>query len=720
LRKVRAFTLIELLVVIAITSVILALLLIPIVQSFNFTRSAQGIADGQERARRLIERIVNEVSNSPGVRDNAGARGQLAIVVPGMDGTPVTLMADYTKLDVLVPLRGDPTLRGPSGALINPYTGLEDPTLKSSIGQPVFPVAPGATIVRYYISLKRPLAPNNLDPAQYYNPYVDYTRTGGTRWQALPGREDNLYVIRRAEVAPKIYNPGTGTFIVNTNFFEDDGTGEPIMDDPFFMAQDAPGGPVLTPAERQAKALRIANWIRASQIVTEFNRFDAIQPMINKTSRQLLAIGNIPRISALVQFRPAAVSNEPATGGSILALGNEHDGSSTSASDTLLTRRPSWSSPTIRVYPDGYNRTDVNNNEYFVTRLDPRVGVRSHRIYKYDPDLDTDADDRNGEGDPTDDIEVFDIIAYEQQIRNGWVYPFRRGMEASNARSGWMGIPAIRAKFLPFVPSTSQGKILTSFPIEYMGQDNPTGAVPPRADKNLPGLLTGPDTTPTTDPTPVGNFYDAAYLNNINGLFNKVWFDHPELRAPGQTHRFMYLPVTSSADGTLSPLDPDPAIGFPHGRIVPGSEVIIGPDQNPGPNYGNPVKYTRTMSNPGINQYKINYSDIREPDYALLGYPNPPAAYDPQNFVSAIIQPRYKAGYIQFNSNPNLALPANQPIYVSYRFQFNNAGVAVAVDYDTRSQIDVLLTVRNYPQSTLPTPAMITVKGSAPIRNLSR
>jgi prepilin-type N-terminal cleavage/methylation domain-containing protein len=720
LRKVRAFTLVELLVVIAITSVILTLLIIPIVQSFNFTRNAQGVADGQERARRLIERITNEIANSPGVRDNAGFRGQICLVVPDMNGTNISLLADYAKLDILVPLQGDPANRGASGAYINPYTGGEDPTLEHSIGQPVFPVAPGASVVRYYISLKRPLAGNGLDPNAYYNPHIDYLRNGNVRWQALPGQEDNLYVIRRAEVTPMRWNANLNRFEVNTNFFEDDGTGRPIMDDPYFMTQDPPGLPPLAPAARQAKANRMKAWLNKSDIVTEFYRFDAIQPLINKQNRTLLSLGTTPRINTLIQFRPASVSNEPATGSSTLRLGTEMEGAASVTTDILLTKNPAWSTTVIRVYPVGYDAQDVNNNEYFVTRLDPRAGQYSHRIYKYDPDLDTDADDRNGEDNPNDDIEVFDILAYEDQIRQGRMYPFRRGIEASHGRSGWLGNAAIRAKFMPFIPSSSQGKLTTSIPIEYMGEDDPTGTVLPRPDKNLPSLMTGAETTPSTDPTPAGNFYDPVYQSNINGHFNKVWADHPELRAPGQTHRFIYLPVVPMADGTYSPLDPDPTIGWDQARIVPGSEIITGPDQNPGPTYGQPTKYTRTTGNPGPNQYRINYVDLPEPDYALLGYPAPPAAYDPQNFVSAVIQPRYKAGYIQLNSNPNVPLPGTQPIFVSYRFQLNQPGVAVSVDYDTRSQIEVLLTIRNYPQSTIPTPAMITVKGSAPIRNLSR
>jgi hypothetical protein len=43
-----------------------------------------------------------------------------------------------------------------------------------------------------------------------------------------------------------------------------------------------------------------------------------------------------------------------------------------------------------------------------------------------------------------------------------------------------------------------------------------------------------------------------------------------------------------------------------------------------------------------------------------------------------------------------------------------------AVDYDTRQVIDVNLTIRNYPQTTLPTSQTVTLKGSATVRNFIR
>jgi hypothetical protein len=162
--------------------------------------------------------------------------------------------------------------------------------------------------------------------------------------------------------------------------------------------------------------------------------------------------------------------------------------------------------------------------------------------------------------------------------------------------------------------------------------------------------------------------------------------------------------------------------------IVPGSEVVIGPDQNSGPNYGLPTRYTRTTRSPGPNQYKINYASLAEPtDYRLLGFSDAEVtafeslggAYSATNFLSAFIQPRYRAGYMQFYSDPNIPMPLGN-IQVRYRFQFSRVGDTFAADYDTRQLISLKLTIRNYPQSSQPNPQGITVASSAAARNILR
>lgn len=713
----RGFTLIEMITVIAITAILMGIILVPMVQSFNFTRSAEGFANSQQLGRQLIEAITREIANSAGVRDNDGLRGSVAVVVPGWDGTDVTLLAEFSKLDIYKPAQGDPS-NVRNGAFVNPDTNVADPTLKAPVGDITLPVTPGMTVVRYYVSLKNPLNAAGTGPAKYYNPYVPYLIQGNSRWQVNAPGDDNLYTLHRCEVQPYVF--ANGGFSVNTKFFaDDDGNGVPDYDDPYFMSLDAPPpGPVLTPAQRLAKIDRIKNWVRASTIVSDFRRTDMIQPIFDKNTLVMQVNGNLPRFNTLIQFRPASITNEPAEASTAIRLNEETDAPSQIAPDVFKTRHPAWSAAIVRQYPSGYDPSNVNANDYLIGRFDVRAGVRAFRIYHYDPDNDADNDDRNGDN---TDAEVFDVQAYFDQASKNWVFPLTRGMMASDARSGWLANAALRARFTPFLPDLANGRLLASFGINEWGIDDPTGSTPPPADNNLPSKSTGNELTPVTDPAPPGNFYDPIYQNDLNRQFNKIYFDNPSLRVPGAVHRFIDLRVTPQSDGTQSPLHPDPTIGFAQAQLVPGSDTVFGPDQNPGANYGNPVRYTRVTRNPGRNQYKINYVNLPEPDWPSLGYLPPPATYDPTNFVSAVLQPRYKAGYLQFNSSPDLPLPGPAPISVFYKVQFTRPGDTLTVDYDTRQLINILLTIRNYPPSTsFPNPQTLTLQGAAPVRNFQR
>ncbi|MCC6352102.1 MAG: prepilin-type N-terminal cleavage/methylation domain-containing protein, partial [Fimbriimonadaceae bacterium] len=182
-----AFTLIELLTVIAITGVLLTLVIVPIVQSFNLTRSAQGFADAQDKARRVVERVSREVGNSAGIRDNSGIKGALAVRLPGQNGADTMQLLEYLKIDIIKPAEGDP-IRGAGGALINPNTGRADPTQVASKGQVVLPVTPGDTIARYFVGRRDPFR-------GYTNPY------DGLLMQQSSAR-DNLYVLFRVEYQP--------------------------------------------------------------------------------------------------------------------------------------------------------------------------------------------------------------------------------------------------------------------------------------------------------------------------------------------------------------------------------------------------------------------------------------------------------------------------------------------------------------------------------------
>lgn len=710
------FTLIELMTVIAITAILLTIIVVPIFQTFNFLRTAQGYGEAQQKARLLTDRLSREIANSAGVRDNSGIKGSITVRVPGpspsagVDGPPVLETLPFLKLDIVKPFEGEPGT-GPSGAFVDPNTNKEDPTLHAPKGQVTLPVAPGSTYVRYFVGLRKPIADDGLSPADYTNPY------DGLLMQRT-GKQDNLYVLYRVEFQPYIYVlvNNVQTYVANTypnvivgnttipnptGIFTADANGKIVdFDDPTFFLADGTAD----------KAQRIRNWATRATITTELSRFDMIQPVYNISSRKVTYDTRTdfadntsqprPRLIPLIQFRPTRISSEPAEGMSAVRLGEESDGSASIAPDVFRTKFGGWTSTIVRTFPTGFD--PVNFPEYLIGRTDPTNGMAGSP-----PGMSIYA--TNGVGsidDTTGGTELFDMFRYQAEVASGGglnLYPFTDAANAANTRSGWLAMPAMRAIFVPYYADTATGKLVCSFPIDEVGSGNfpPNGNVPTVAS------------------------------TVVNADFSATWLANPQLRP--NIHRFIDLRVTNNPAGnTPSPLHPDPTIGFARARIVPGSEQVIGPDQFQGPHYGMPVRYVRTTHEPGPNQYRLNYVNQTEPvNYSdvFSGYGNPPLLYDPLNFVSTHLQARYRAGYLQLNSDPNVPLPDGQ-IQVSYRFQFtsttppggatNPGGDVFAVDYDSRQVMSVLLTIKNFPQTSLPNPQTVTLRATATVRNFLR
>lgn len=708
----RAFTLVELLTVIAITAILMTIIVVPMIQSFNTVRGAEAFSNAQERARILLETISREISNGAGVRDNAGDLGACDIVVPGgvlpglvppdprtpptPGGPPVTVRLRYTKLDIVKPAQEGPV--DASGYFIN-RGGKIDPTMHAPKGQIVLPVAPGPTIVRYWIGLRDPFSP-------YNNPYDGLLMARG-------GGRDNLYVLLRAEVQPMV-NVG-GVLKPNTAFFAVDGSGNLVEDDPGFYLWDG-----SDPTKAGTKGNRVRNWLNKATVVTEVSRYDMISPILDPFySRSVLydpdpadpTHKGIPRILPLIQFAPTRVGSEPANGMEPVRLSNESEGMDQFASDVFKTKLGGWSNTVLRLYESGWS----GGAPYEVARSG---GTTDVSVFYFDPSL--------GGDELSTGVESFDISRYENEVAQGGFYPFSDAVVA-------LGLSSVAEQnaFAPFWTDAKLGKVVASFGIWEVG------AAGGPVTNNLPSKSCGTQQVPGSSPAPVlpGNF--SNYANSINDQFTRVWLDYQVLRPNIQ--RFIDLRVTPQADGTPSPLylNLGTPTGFPRATIVPGSEVVTGPDQRPG-NYGNAnlpaVRYTRTTGSPGVNQYRINYVNLPEPtnsagliDYSLLGVPNPPAPYnpaspppyDPTNFVLAVIQPRYKVGYIQLNSDPTIALPAGK-VTVQYRFQFTKPGDSLTVDYDSRQVISLLLTIKNYAQTSDLNPQAITLKASATVRNFQR
>lgn len=765
----------ELLVVIAITAILMTIILVPVIQSFNLTRTAQGWADAQDKARTLTERIAHEVSNAAYVRNNSGVNGELDIVVPNPAGALPGYDPSHgwarvpifnAKLDLIMPAEGDPSLTR-AGAFVNPITGMADPTLRAPRGQMNLPTSPGTTLVRYFVGLRDPMrrTSNGAALAGYIEPYTGLL-------EQRQGIRDNLYVLYRAQVQPMVWSNNQNKFVVNKAFFYDLGrnsaTGKtgPLYDDPMFfdpaaVTPDDPyyqanGAPIYDIPDPDGtadptKTEMVQNWLRVATIQTEVSRFDMIQPVYDMRTRQVEYDANGPKLMTLIQFRPARVSAEPSEGEQAARLGEESEGSKYIAPDVYQSKFPGWSNSILSFFPTGY----VAGGSY-VVGLNPGTEAGLD-LWVFSPPLDGLAP---MPGMTPAGFKLLDDAMYRESLRNNVRAPFSRGLASANyfdiasGRGNWLSDQPTRDNFTGFYADPNRGRARFSYNISEVGIVDPNPPFAPTAlpdpinnPNNLPGMATwDPTKTGAGDPSPdipkspfndyprtggtvdlsAGTFSDLQY-STINRRFNKIWFDYPALR--GNIHRFLDLRVTPNSDGAPSPLNPDPMMGFSRTYIVPGSDVVYGPDQNPGANYGHPVRYWRTTHEPGPNQYRINYTDLPEPDYTLLGFPNPVGPYSPTDFVKAVLQPRYKAGYIQFDSDPNVPLPGDDPttpgvneaqILVSYRFQFTHPDDAVVVDYDSRQLMTVQMTIRNYPQSTVPNPQSITLYSQASVRNFVR
>lgn len=712
--KKRAFTLIELITVMAITAILLTIITIPIVQSFNLTRAAQTYANAQERGRNLMNRVTLDVKNAVAVRDNAGLAGACTIELPGQDGTPTSLAILSAKMDLMMPaaepvydpvsgaLRNPNILINPAGDPNDPNNWKADPTLRTPIGQPSMPASHGNRMVRYFLALRDPLS-------NYNNPYNGLL-------QKRNAQRDNLVVLYRAEVDIRLWDSATRTWLPNTELFQIDANGNIVdLDDPSFFVANRDGSNNIITGD--AKATRIRNWLRRSRVVTEADHFDAILPVFDKKTRAVSYTGNTPRIMPMISFAPSRVANETPEGMLAVRSGEESFGSAKFGPDIYRTQFGAWSNLSAKVWPSTIPADTSQPFQATTTQdvtLDYKKVAGNWGIYFNNAGVET---------------LVFDSSAYQRALAFGATLPVSDPLHypftyAVNQAGTLAGSAVLRANFVGFNADPRLGQVTASFSITEVGD---SASAPPAGSDNRPLVDAGQELVWQNDPSVAGasnaTRWSGGAFSAINQKFNvlyKDWdFIFPTLDKTEFCKRFVYLPVTPNADGAISPMDP--TNGFPRARVVPGSEIVIGPDQNPGPNHGFPTRYTRIASGaPGVNQYRINYVDQPQPtNWASLGLSAPPV-YTPTDPVSALIQPSLKAGYIELNSDPSVPLPAGN-ISVLYRFQFNEPNDVFAVDYDTRETMNINIAILAYPNTaTTPDPQQITLRGSAKVGNFKR
>lgn len=165
----------------------------------------------------------------------------------------------------------------------------------------------------------------------------------------------------------------------------------------------------------------------------------------------------------------------------------------------------------------------------------------------------------------------------------------------------------------------------------------------------------------------------------INGRYNEAYQRDPN-NAPNIRRYVSLLDLDNNGvtDG------PSNHLTFPTASIVPGSEVVIGPDQRPGPNYGHLIRYQRVSAanaTPGPNQYRILYQDSVPYQEVLSAY----------GFA-----PQLMRGYIEFYSDPRVPLPPNSNIFVTFFYRFNLSGDSYVADYQTRRLMNLTMGMRLY------------------------
>lgn len=165
----------------------------------------------------------------------------------------------------------------------------------------------------------------------------------------------------------------------------------------------------------------------------------------------------------------------------------------------------------------------------------------------------------------------------------------------------------------------------------------------------------------------------------INARYNTALSQDPN-NAPN-IRRYVSL-LDLDNDGRID--DARNHLTFPTASIVPGSEVVIGPDQRPGPNYGSPIRYQRVpaaSATPGPNQYRILYQDDA-PYREVL---------DTYGFAPQLLR-----GYIEFYSDPRLPLPPDTEIIVTFFYRFNLEGDSYVADYQTRRLMNLKMGLKFY------------------------
>ena len=563
-----AFTLIELLVVIALTGLLLALIFGPLIQGFRLTNRARAYSQAQDATRFGIEQLRRELSQAAYVFDNtntplilplgpdvdndgrpdAGDRRDPIMYPVQYGGNNPRPLVLYAKIDFM------PSATKGAGA----KTAI-DPTTDKPLGGSTIsvPGSPGQRIIRFFVGLRNPLTRDGKP--DYYRNLYEFPRTDS---------DLNPFVLYRVE-----FDPTNEDLIDQTQKIPggDGGLNDPNF---FYNTKIAPNGRSFA-----------ANWRDAASPILSTPSLDMIG-WRRDSGRNLIA-GSPFQLNA--NFAPATQISDTAVPGFLTNANADAPG----AVPTLYTAQNGlWTLPfTVTVY-----RAATQSKGAPTSNVDP-YGSISFVVEQVQPDPNS----------PATRLQV------RLASSNG-------SLTATPTSYWWLYDPSTNKTFIHTRQVTIQidatrGRIETGFPPIATEVDGTPRYLPYGKDPAVVNL------SPMT-PGPYGNngsVFPLVFRQNTRCDTKDLFNDYTAGQAvqvivDGNKQSTIYVPTDQGILGTtlaypayypaLKPLPyyaaagssfPSPFVmfgtanangtpganpGFRGILLAPGTEVVLGPDNN--------------------------------------------------------------------------------------------------------------------------------------------
>lgn len=702
--RTAAFTLIELIVVMAITVILLGLIFGPMIQGFNLTNRARVQVLAQDSARQTMEIIQRDISNGVFVFDNSGEPINLWVRGPNSFSPPSAnpdnpaqfglVKVPFGMVDFVPPARaGDQNATIPANQ-VDPTTGLA-----VNRGDVALPLAPGRVIVRYWLGLRNNASitdtahgTSGVARVPYLNFYDSmHARSLGERH--VSNSQHNPVLLYRAIVSPYLPNlDAQGNVQVDGRLFHTQ-SGQPVLYDANFFYDTSPAQSVTLPdgtTTNQVDGWRdengdgvvnvCENWHAAARAMAPTERADEVTLDRDDQHNIIFDTNGLPRVNPQIRFTPTYVGNDAGAGTSNSDTANE---SPSTAPTAYQETNGAWTRP-YRLY---MFRSSLNANplKFFYYTGEEGLGDGGYHYNIREQTFDT------GTGSLISD----DPVAFT-------VDPVQL------ARGRYMLLAGRRPDAL-FTVDIRRGLTNCAFP-DYLVLHSSTGVPTPS----------------TYYPQEPNKRYDdlAAALQNPYRMISLATLDDPAILGA------LGLPALNTelaGGGPRPPLEvqPDGRTYIPNMTVVPGAEIVRGPDMRPGPHYGQSITYTRVPRNGdptkdiGANEYMINYAN--RPNAG----PNP----DPIDKAGTIIldsqvdapgQPaRHALPVNSYDPTTGALTGPAAPIVVTYQIQNNQASDVVKADYLTRQLMTIALGVRLYDFNS-GQPQQVTLTQKIRVRNLQR